>query len=122
MPGNTATIDAVTFRREWASGLTIADLCQRHTITKDQVVRLRTIWSCELRHDRRKRAKPTPEPEPTPAEEAASCASCELAPEVAARAAEERRTWSDVTYMLRSGGVPEPLTVPTGVRLELYDG
>jgi len=121
MPGVTATISAVRFRADWASGLTIADLCQRHTISKDQVVRLRDLWECGLRHDRRKRAKPDREPEPTPEEEAASQASCDLAPEVAARAEVERRSWSDVTYLLRRYGIHHatPYSIPTGVRLHL---
>jgi len=118
MAGVTATISVQAFRRDWARGLTIADLCQRYTVTKDQVVRLRTVWRCELRHDRRKRAKPEPEPEPTPEEDAASARSCELAPQVAIRAAAERTNWCDVTYLLRSGVQPSPYTVPTGVHID----
>ncbi len=123
MPGNTATISVQAFRADWASGLTIAAICQRHTITKDQVVRLRDLWQCELRHDRRKRAKPEREPEPSADEEAASQASCDLAPEVAAKAAERRSGWSDVTYLLRRYGVHalDPYTVPTNVNLHLDD-
>jgi len=123
MAGVTATISVESFRGDWARGLTIADICARHTISKDQVWRLRTLWGCELRLDRRKRAKPEREPEPTPAEEAASRASCELAPEVAARAEAIRRTWSDVTHLLRSGAYnPQPYTVPTNVHLDAEDG
>ena len=120
MAGVTATISIASFRGDWARGLTIADICTRHTITKDQVWRLRTLWGCELRHDRRKRAKPEREPEPSPAEEAASQASCKLAPEVAARADAVRRTWSDVTHLLRSGAKHvQPYTVPSNVHIHV---
>jgi hypothetical protein len=122
MAGVTATISVQSFRRDWAKGLTIADICQRHTITKDQAIRLRTVWRCRLRLDRRKRAKPDREPEPTPEEEAASQASCDLAPAVSARAAIERESWCDVTYLLRSGAChAAPYTVPSGITLPEYD-
>lgn len=121
MPGNTAVISVTAFRGDWASGFTIAELCVRHTITKDQVVRLRDLWECKLRNDRRQRARREPEPEPSPDEEAASQASCDLAPEVERRAAIVRQGWSDVTFLLRRYGLhhSQPYEVPSNVRLGL---
>lgn len=71
--GVTATIDIVAFRADWATHMPIAALCQRWTITKDQVLRLRDVWHLPLRNDRRLRHKPERQRDPTPAEIAAAC-------------------------------------------------
>ncbi len=61
MAGNTATIDVVAFRADWASGLPIVRLCERYTITKDQFVRLRDVWELPHRDDRSNRHRGRPE-------------------------------------------------------------
>lgn len=68
MAGVTATIDVVAFRADWASHMPIAALCDRYGITKDQVIRLRTVWKLPLRSDRRFRFKPKQQRDPTPLE------------------------------------------------------
>jgi hypothetical protein len=58
----------------WASGSTIADIVEFLGITKDQVIRLRSVLSLPLRLDRSKRAKPPRHQDPTPGEIARMCA------------------------------------------------
>ena len=41
MAGNTATISVDQFRADWLDHTPIGQLCERYTITKDQVIRLR---------------------------------------------------------------------------------
>jgi hypothetical protein len=91
MAGNTAVISMATFAADWAAHVPIATLCERYTITKDQVLRLKVIWSLTPRHDRALRAKPKWSPRPTAEEDRASGESCDLAPEVARRVAELRK-------------------------------
>lgn len=75
MAGVTATINVQSFRSDWLSHMPIAGLCVRYTITKDQVIRLRNIWSLPLRNDRRLRFKPSADQmrDPTPEEIAQAC-------------------------------------------------
>lgn len=69
MPGNTATISVAAFRADWLTHMPIAALCQRWTITKDQVIRLRDVWRLPLRNDRSLRYKPkVRQRDPTPRE------------------------------------------------------
>lgn len=58
MAGNTATISLTAFRADWATHMPISALCVRYTITKDQVIRLRTVWNLPPRNDCRLRFKP----------------------------------------------------------------
>lgn len=58
MAGVTATISVTAFRADWATHMPISALCERWTITKDQVLRLRDVWHLPLRNDRRLRFKP----------------------------------------------------------------
>ena len=58
MAGVTATISVQAFRADWATHMPISALCERWTITKDQVLRLRDVWHLPLRNDRRLRFKP----------------------------------------------------------------
>lgn len=86
MAGVTATISMVAFRADWNTHMPISALCERWTITKDQVLRLRDVWHLPLRNDRRLRYKPKRSEyrDPTPAEIKAAC-----------RAIQER--WDDRT-------------------------
>jgi hypothetical protein len=90
MAGNTAVISMVKFATDWAAHIPISALCERYTVTKDQVLRLKTIWQLAPRHDRRLRQKPKWAPRPTRDEDAASGSGCELAPEIARRIEELR--------------------------------
>lgn len=72
MAGNTTTISVQVFRADWDSNIPISALCMKWTITKDQVVRLRDLWSLPLRTDRRLRSKPR-HVDPTPEEIAEAC-------------------------------------------------
>lgn len=73
MPGITSTISIEQFRTDWLDNKPIAVLCEMYTITKDQVIRLRHVWSLPLRHDRKLRHKPARATDPTPAEIRAAC-------------------------------------------------
>ena len=90
--GNTATICVATFRADWDAGVPMVDLCQRWTITKDQLIRLKTVWNLPLRHDRARKREPVTRV--SRAELRASEASCDLAPAIAAAAAKERQAWT----------------------------
>lgn len=75
MAGVTATISMVAFRADWNTHMPISALCDRWTITKDQVLRLRDVWHLPLRNDRRLRYKPKRSEyrDPTTAEIKAAC-------------------------------------------------
>lgn len=91
MAGNTAVISMAQFSADWAAHIPIASLCERYTVTKDQVLRLKIIWQLPPRHDRSLRAKPKWAPKPSREEDSASSSSCDLAPEIARRVEELRR-------------------------------
>jgi hypothetical protein len=101
MAGNTATIDRDRFSEDWRQYVTIADLCTRYTITKDQVIRLRDHFALDPRMDCSRRAKPKRAPKPTSIEVRRSEDSLELAPGVAAAAAAERLKWDEETELRR---------------------
>ena len=71
--GNTATISVEQFRADWLDHAPIVQLCERYSITKDQVIRLRDCWALPLRHDRKLRARPERQRDPSPAEIEAAC-------------------------------------------------
>jgi hypothetical protein len=73
MAGITATISLQSFSCDWLAHLPMRDLCQRYTITRDQVVRLAVVWELPRRHDRRLRARVERQRDPTPAEIRAEC-------------------------------------------------
>jgi hypothetical protein len=73
MAGNTATISIEQFRLDWLDHTPIGQLCERYSVTKDQVIRLRDVWALPLRNDRRLRAKPKRQRDPTPVEIEAAC-------------------------------------------------
>ena len=58
MAGNTATIDFATLRIQWDSHSAMAAICSYWTITKDQLIRLKSVVPLTPRHDRRFRFKP----------------------------------------------------------------
>lgn len=73
MRGNTATISLTAFRADWLTHMPMRALCERWTITRDQVIRLKHVWGLPPRHDRRLRAKPVRHRDPTPREIAKAC-------------------------------------------------
>lgn len=89
MAGITATISIAQFREDWCDHLPIVDLCERYSITKDQVIRLRDSWALPKRHDRRLRAKPKRQRDPTPTEIEAACLRIQA-------------TWDDRTREMRA--------------------
>jgi hypothetical protein len=115
MAGNTAVISFEQFSADWASHVPIAALCERYTVTKDQVLRLKVIWNLSPRHDRSLRAKPKWAPRPSTAEDEASGDSCDLAPEIARRVAELREGVNGVKIQ-GTHCRPEEGTVPFTVQ------
>lgn len=73
MRGNTATISLTAFRADWLSHIPMRALCERWTITRDQVIRLKHVWHLPPRHDRKLRAKPVRQRDPSPREIAQAC-------------------------------------------------
>jgi hypothetical protein len=73
MRGNTATISLTAFRADWMTHMPMRALCDRYTISRDQVIRLKHVWELPPRHDRRLRAKPVRQRDPTPTEIRAAC-------------------------------------------------
>lgn len=101
MRGDTSRIDIATLKIQWASHSSYASLCTFWTVTRDQLVRLRDVVPLPPRHDRRLRYKPPRPEKPTPEEIAASEASLNLAPMVAARATNESALWTEEVRALR---------------------
>ena len=97
MAGDTSRIDLATLRIQWASHSSYADICSYWTVTRDQLIRLRCVLPLPPRHDRRLRHRPGRAAPPTPEEIAASEASLDLAPAVAARVTCVQITWDDRT-------------------------
>lgn len=91
-------------RDVWASGSTIAAICQATGVTKDQLIRLRKVLELPARHDRSQRAKPPRERDPTPRE-------------IAKRSAEIRAKWDERTEQLRCHYKVQQFNVPV-IRLE----
>jgi hypothetical protein len=105
--GDTSRIDIETLRVQWASHSSYAAICTYWTVTRDQLVRLRDVLPLPLRHDRRLRFRPPRAEKPTPEEIAASEASLDLAPWVAARATCVSAHWTDEVRAARQVTKPE---------------
>ena len=122
MAGNTAAIDRATLEAQWLSYLPMAAICQHWTVSKDQLVRLRSAWNLPLRLDRKRRYKPSRAErmlDPTPEELAASENSLSLAPMVAARATCESVLWTDEVRAQRQVVQPTPFRL---ARVEVPEG
>jgi hypothetical protein len=105
MRGNTATISLTAFRADWLTHMPMRALCERWTISRDQVIRLKHVWQLPPRHDRRLRAKPVRQPDPTPREIAQACR-------------EIQATWSEEVREDRKVTKSQPVTMR---RIELTD-
>jgi hypothetical protein len=90
MAGSTATIDFSTLRIQWASHSSMFAICSYWTISKDQLIRLKTVANLPPRHDRRFRFKPkrSETRDPTPREIEQACK--EIQAKWDARTREER--------------------------------
>jgi hypothetical protein len=71
--GNTAVISLATFKADWLAHIPMRGLCDKFSISRDQVIRLKHVWQLPPRHDRRLRAKPVRQRDPTPTEIRAAC-------------------------------------------------
>ncbi len=88
MRGNTATISLTAFRGDWLTHMPMRALCERYTVSRDQVIRLKHHWDLPPRHDRKLRAKPKRAVDPTTTE-------------IQTRCMEIQATWSDEVRELR---------------------
>jgi len=71
--GVTATISLTAFRADWMTHMPMRALCERWTISRDQVIRLAVVWELPRRHDRKLRAKPLRQRDPTTTEIQQAC-------------------------------------------------
>ena len=71
--GNTAVISLAAFKSEWLAHIPMCALCEKFSVSRDQVIRLKHVWHLPPRHDRRLRAKPARQKDPTPREIAQAC-------------------------------------------------
>jgi hypothetical protein len=95
-------ISLEVFKSDWAEGLMIAEMCQRHTLTKDYVVRLRVKLGLPPRLDRSARRRTVSFSMPTPEE-------------IKQRAEEIKRGWDEDTEKRRRGHVDQPYEIPSDV-------
>jgi hypothetical protein len=105
MRGNTATISLTAFRADWMTHIPMRALCERWTISRDQVIRLAEVWDLPRRHDRKLRARQVRQRDPTPRE-------------IARLSREIQATWSEDTREDRKVTKTQHVTLH---RLELSD-
>jgi hypothetical protein len=108
MAGNTATISVAAFRVDWSTHMPMRALCERWTITRDQVIRLAEVWHLPRRHDRKLRAKPVRQRDPTTTEIQQACLAIQATWDDRTR--EERRVTKTRSFIVG------PLKVPDDVR------
>lgn len=95
-------ISLEAFKADWLEGVLVADMCRRHTLSKDHVVRLRVRLELPPRLDRSKRRRLSLSPVPTPEE-------------IEQRAAEVQAGWdADTERKRRVCDTPE-YVIPTDV-------
>ena len=93
--GNTTTICLVAFRTDWMENIPLAAICERWSVSKDQVTRLRVRWELPPRTNRQDRHKPEQIVDPTEQE-------------IELRAAAIRATWTEDTEAKRRTGKQKP--------------
>ena len=91
------------FKTDWMQGILIADICERHTMSKEMVVKLRVNLNLPPRNDRAKRVRPAKPKIPDEAE-------------IRARAEIVRAKWDEDTERRRRGGGVGPYVIPTDVQ------
>ena len=122
MAGDTSRIDIATLKLQWASHSSYAAICSFWSVSRDQIARLRDVLPLPLRHDRKLRYRPPRAEKPTAAEIAASEASLDLAPMVAARATCVTVNWTEEVRAQRRVSKPQPLRLePVEMPEELRD-
>ena len=72
-------VSQAEFVRDWDEGLPYAAICERHAITRDQAIRLRDVFGCKKRMDRKLRFKPKQRPDPTESEIQEQCQRIRMA-------------------------------------------
>jgi hypothetical protein len=104
------------FKSDWLGGLMIADICQRHTLSRDQVVRLRVSLELPARMDRGNRR--TRGEHETPTKE-----------EIEQRAAAIRSKWTPEIERKRRGldvitfyEIPQDIETPEDFDPRWYEG
>jgi len=105
MRGSTTTISLTAFRIDWLSHMPMRQLCERYTVSRDQVIRLKHHWHLPPRHDRKLRAKPKRAIDPTTTEIQRLCL-------------EIQATWSDDVREMRRVSKTQHVTLK---RIELDD-
>ena len=105
MRGNTATISLTAFHADWMTHIPMRALCERWTISRDQVIRLAEVWDLPRRHDRKLRARQVRQRDPT-------------RKEIARLSKEIQATWSEDTREDRRVVKTQPVTLH---RLKLSD-
>jgi hypothetical protein len=102
------------FKADWFDGLMISDICQRHTLSRDQVVRLRVSLELPPRMDRGRRSRPEQE---TPTRQ-----------EIDERAAQIRAGWTPEIERKRRGvegeqfyEIPQNVETPEDFDPQWYD-
>lgn len=121
MAGNTAAINESTLRSQWDSYMPMVAICSHWSITKDQLVRLREVWSLPLRLDRRRRYKPRGDDkweQPDADEVMASESSLRLSPRIAALVTVVQAGWDEKTRGERLATKPTAFSL---ARLELCE-
>lgn len=83
------TVQVSLFKTDWLEGLMISEICQRHTLSRDQVVRLRVNLQLPPRMDRGRRRASNRE---TPTQQ-----------EIAERVAEVQAKWTPEIERKRRG-------------------
>lgn len=111
----TATVQISLFKSDWATGLMISEICQRHTLSRDQVIRLRVGLELPPRMDRGSRRRKADCQTPTKEE-------------IEQRAAEIRAKWSPETERRRAGiegpvfyEIPQDVETPPDFDPQWYD-
>jgi hypothetical protein len=99
----------------------MASICTYWSISRDQLIRLRDVYSLAKRHDRTKRRKGQRYTEPARAERMASEKTLSLAPAVERRAAAVRATWSDITRHARYWQKPQIFQFPECDTSQLFE-
>ena len=107
-------VQVTRFKADWLEGLMISEICQRHTLSRDQVVRLRVSLELPPRMDRGRRRTANRE---TPTQQ-----------EIAERAVEVRAGWTPEIERKRRGvaedehyEIPKNVETPPDFDPQWYD-
>lgn len=96
--GITATISVAAFRADWLTHMPMLALCERYSVSRDQIIRLKHVWHLPPRHDRRLRFKPKRAVDPTTTEIRSACLRIQA-------------TWDEQTRIDRMVTKPQTFTL-----------